>query len=31
MNMYNVGADYAVIGRVMAGTSVEGYIIIAKN
>lgn len=31
MNMYNVGADYAVIGRVTTGTSVEGYIIVAKN
>lgn len=31
MNMYNVGADFAVIGRVMSGTSVEGYIIISKT
>lgn len=29
--MYNVGADYAVVGRVTTGTAVEGYIIIGRN
>lgn len=31
MSMYNIGADYAIVGRVTTGTSVEGYIIIERN
>lgn len=31
MSMYNLGAVYAVVGRVTTGTTVDGYIVITKD